>query len=50
MLPLSPVLYNVYTKGLEDPNSYGLSRVITLANEGLIYKTASDISTAVTAI
>ena len=48
--PLSPVLYNVYTKGLADMNSNGLSRVLTLANDGLICKTASDISTAVTAV
>ena len=30
--PLSPVLYNVYTKGLADLNSNGLSRVLTLAD------------------
>ena len=48
--PLSPVLYNVYTKGLADLNSNGLSRVFTLADDGVIYKTASDISTAVTAV
>ena len=48
--PLSPVLYNVYTKGLADLNSNGLSRVLTLVDDGLIYKTASDISTAVTAV
>ena len=48
--PLSPVLYNVYTKGLADLNSNGLSRVLTLADDELIYKTASDISTAVTAV
>ena len=48
--PLSPVLYNVYTKGLADLNSNGLSRVLTLADDGLIYKTASDISTAATAV
>ena len=47
---LSPVLYNVYTKGLADLNSNGLSRVLTLADDGLIYKTPSDISTAVTAV
>ena len=35
---LSPVLYNVYTKGLADLNSNGLSRVLTLADDGLIYK------------
>ena len=48
--PLSPVLYNVYTNGLADLNSNGLSQVLTLADDGLIYKTASDISTAVTAV
>ena len=48
--PLSPVLYNVNTKGLADLNSNGLSRVLTLADDGLIYKTSSDISTAVTAV
>ena len=48
--PLSPVLYNVYTKGLADLNSNGLSRVLTLADDRLIYKTSSDISTAVTAV
>ena len=46
----SPVLYNVYTKGLADLNSNGLSRVLTLADDGLIYKTASEINTAVTAV
>ena len=48
--PLSPVLYNVYTKGLADLNSNGLSRVLTLPDDGLIYKTANDISTVVTAV
>ena len=48
--PLSPVLYNVYTKGLADLNSNSLSRVLTLADDGLFYKTASDINTAVTAV
>ena len=48
--PSAPVLYNVYTNGQVDLNSYGLSRVLTLADDGLIYKTASDISTAVTAV
>ena len=48
--PLSAVVYNVYTKGLADLNSNGLSRVLTLADDGLIYKTASDVSTAVTAV
>ena len=48
--PLSPALYNVYTKGLEGLNSYGVSRVLTLTGDGLIYKTASDIQTAVIAV
>ena len=43
-------LYYVYTKGPADLNSNGLSRVLMLADDGLIYKTASDISTAVTAV
>ena len=49
-LSSAPVLYNVYTKGLADLNSNGLSRVLTLADNGLIYKTAFGISTAVTAV
>ena len=48
--PLSPVLNNVCTKGLTDLNYNGLSRVLTLADDGLIYKTDSDIHTAVTAV
>ena len=44
--PLSPVLYNVYTKGLADLNSNGLGRVLTLADDGRICKTASDINTS----
>ena len=48
--PLSPVLYNINTKGLADLNNNGLSRVLTLVDDGLIYKTASDIHTAVTAV
>ena len=56
--PLSPVLYNVYTKeqvdlnseGQADLNSDGLSRVLALAGDKLINKTASDIHTAVTAV
>ena len=46
--PLFPVLYNVYTKGLADLNTNTLSRMLT--HDGLIYKTASDIHTAVTAV
>ena len=48
--PLSQVLCNVYTKGLADLNSNCLSRVLTIADDGLIYKPASDIHTAVTAV
>ena len=40
--PLSPFLNNVYTKELADMSSNGLSWVLTLADDGLIYKTASD--------
>ena len=47
---LSPVLYNVYTKGLADLNSNGLSWAHTLTDDGLNYKTASEINTAVTAV
>ena len=48
--PLSPVLYNVYTKGLAHLNSNGFSQVLTLVDDGHIYNTASDIHTAVTAV
>ena len=47
---MSPVLYNVYTKALADLNSNGLSQVPTLVDNGLIYKTASDIHTVVTTV
>ena len=48
--PPSPVLYNIHTKGLAHLNSNGLSRMLTHADDGIIYKTASDIHTAVTAV
>ena len=48
--PLSPFPYSVYTKGLADLNSNGLSQVLSLADDGIIYETASDINTAVTAV
>ena len=48
--PRSSVLYSVYTKELADLNSNGLSRVRTFTDDGLIYKTSSDINTAVTAV
>ena len=44
--PLLSVLYKVYTKGLADRNQTGLSRVLTLADDGLIYKTTRDIQEA----
>ena len=44
-LSLSPVLYNVYTKGLADLNNNGLRRMFTLADDGLVCKTTSDIYT-----
>ena len=44
--PLFPVLYNIYTKGLANLNINGLKWVLTLADDGLIYKTASDINKA----
>ena len=47
-LPLSPVLYNIYTKGLADLNSNGLNGMLKLADYGLIYKTAIDINVAIT--
>ena len=34
--PLSPIHYSVYTKGLAVLNQNGLSRVLTLADDGLI--------------
>ena len=48
--PKSSVLYNVYTKGLVDLNSNGLSGVLTHAYDRLVYKTASDTHTAVTVV
>ena len=48
--PLSPVLYNVYTKGLADLNTQGPARVLTLADDGLIYKTTSNTQEAVDAV
>ena len=74
MLPLSPVLCNVYTNRLEDLNSNGISLRLRLRTTGwstkqpvtspqqsplsrssckrchIVYKTASDITTAVTTV
>ena len=47
---MSPVFYNVDTKGLARLNSYGLNRVLTTADDFLIYKTVSDTRTAVNAV
>ena len=47
---LSPVLYNFYTKELADLISNGLSRVLTLADDGINNKTASDTHTALIAV
>ena len=44
--PLSPVIYGVYTKGMAYLNENGLSRVLTLADDGLIYKTTVDTQEA----
>ena len=48
--PLSPVLYNVYTKGLADLDAQGPARVLTLADDGLIYKTTNSTQEAVEAV
>ena len=48
--PLSPVLFNVYTKGLADLNTNSHAKVLTLADDGLIYKTARDITEATTGV
>ena len=47
---LSHVLFSVYTNGLAELNSIGLSQVLTLEDNGLIYETANDTHTAVTAV
>ena len=48
--PLSPVLYNVYTKGLADLDLRGPARVLTLADDGLIFKTTRDEQQAAEAV
>ena len=40
--PLSPVLFNVDTKGLADLNQNGPSKILTEADDGLRYKTSKD--------
>ena len=44
--PFSLVRYNVYSKGLADHNQNGLSWVLTLADDGFIYKTTRDTQEA----
>ena len=48
--PLSPVLFNVYTKGLADLNQNEPSKILTLADDGLIYKTSKDFQEAAEAV
>ena len=48
--PLSPVLYDVYRKGVADLNRNGLGWALTLADDGLSYTTASDTHAAVAAV
>ena len=40
--PLSPVLYNVYTKGLADLHHNHISKVLPFADDGMLYKTGKD--------
>ena len=47
---LSPVLFNVYTKGLADLNQNGPSKILKLADDGLIYKTSKDFQEAAEAV
>ena len=48
--PLSPVLCNIYTKGLADLDQRGPARVLTLADDGLIFKTTKDEQQAIEAV
>ena len=48
--PLSPVLFNVCTKGLADLNQNGPSKFLTLVDDGLIYKTSKDSQEATEAV
>ena len=47
---LSPVLFNVYTKGQADLNGNGPSKTFTLANDRLLYKTSKDTQEAAEAV
>ena len=48
--PLSPVLFNVCTNGLADPNQNGPSKILTLVDDGVIYKTSKDSQEAAEAV
>ena len=48
--PLSPVLFNVYTKGLADLSQNGHSKILTRADDGLMYKTSKDSQEAAEAV
>ena len=45
-----PVLFNVYTKRLADLNQNGLSKTLTMADNGLTYKTSRDSQEAAEAV
>ena len=46
--PMNSIRCNVYTEGLAGLNSNGINRVLTLADDELVYDTVSDTHTAVT--
>ena len=48
--PLSPVLFNVYTKGLADLNGNGPNKTLTLADDRLLFKTSKDSQEAAEAV
>ena len=48
--PISPVLFNVYNKALADLNQNGPSKILTLADDGFIYKTSKDSQEAAEAV
>ena len=47
---LLPVLFNVYTKGMADLNKNGPSKILTLTDDGLMYKTSRDSREAAEAV
>ena len=48
--PLLPVHFNVYTKGMADLNKNGPSKILTLTDDGLMYKTSRDSREAAEAV